>query len=239
MERYGFKSWSGSFPAYDPEPGLSLPWCLVFLHPKGFCKDWKYVWALSTEKILINGGDVRTASLPGIPPEWPHSFSHPDHPDPNPSLKRPAGAAFTSRETLLIKKQRTGSKQERRELGKASSHAPSCLLTLQSPAQGLTLLKLLTHILNEPLNGWMGALWILYTQVSLESLLHIRRDLCLVSWSQKISSRKVLLVYLKAPSMISDETMDDHRKGGAVLGTLIKGKSTRLIKDTVAFWCFH
>ena len=78
----------------------------------------------------------------------------------------------------------------------------------------------------------------LYTQVSLESFLHIRRDLCLVSWSQ-ISSRKVLLVYLKTPSVISDETMDDHKKGGTVLGTRIKGKSTRLIKDTVAFWCFH
>ena len=156
MERCGFKSWSGSFPAYDPEPGLSLPWCLAFLHPKGCYKDRKYVWALSTEKILINGSDVRTAPPPGIPPEWPHSFSHPDHPDPNPSLKMPAGAAFTSRETLLIKnktkqnktnkKQRTGSIQKRRELGKASSHAPSCLLTLQSPAQGLTLIKPLTHI---------------------------------------------------------------------------------------------
>ena len=107
MERCGFKSWSGSFPAYDPEPGLSLPWCLAFLHPKGCYKDWKYVWALSTEKILINGSDVRTAPPPGIPPEWPHSFSHPDHPDPNPSLKRPAEAAFTSRETLLIKKKKT------------------------------------------------------------------------------------------------------------------------------------
>ena len=61
IERCRFKSWSGSFPEYDPEPGRSLPWCLTFLHPKGCCKDWKYVWALSREKILINGSDVRTA----------------------------------------------------------------------------------------------------------------------------------------------------------------------------------
>lgn len=44
------------------------------------------------------------------------------------------------------KKQRTGSIQKRKEPGKASSPALSCLLTLQSPAQGLTLIKPLTHI---------------------------------------------------------------------------------------------
>lgn len=56
--------------------------------------------------------------------------------------------------------------------------------------------------------------------------------------SEDFQQKSVAGVF-KGPTVISDETMDDHRKGGAVLGTLIKGKSTRLIKDTVAFWCFH
>ena len=43
----------------------------------------------------------------------------------------------------------------------------------------------------------------------------------------------------KSVAGVFKDPISDFKKGGAVLGTLIKGKSTRLIKDTVAFLCFH
>ena len=101
---------------------------------------YKVLTELLTEcRQLINGSDVRTAPPPGIPPEWPHSFSHPDHPDPNPSLKRPAGAAFTSRETLLIKN-KTKKKKKNKELdqyrkGESWGKQAAMLLHAYSPCR--------------------------------------------------------------------------------------------------------
>lgn len=72
------------------------------------------------------------------------------------------------------KNRRTGSMMKRKEpRGKASNHASYTRLNLQSPAQCLTHRGHLTHICDWMIK-WMNALFI-YLQVSLDSLLHIRK----------------------------------------------------------------